>query len=269
MKNVSVMVIVGLGDMGLDCARRIGAGQRLLLADCDAGVLASAAATLRDAGYDVLTQAVDVADAQSVSALAAAAQAAGRLRAMIHTAGLSPTMASPERIYAVDPLGAALVMDAFLPLAQEGSVAAIIASAAPQIMPTPVELEQQLATAPSGALLAVVGTLHKDDAYGAYAVSKRGNQLRVEAVAGAWGERGARIVSIGPGLIHAGMGMQEEKANPQLAALRSAVPMKRVGTPEDIAAAVEWLIGPNASFMSGGDLRIDGGVVSRVKWASP
>ncbi|MEJ8821385.1 SDR family oxidoreductase [Variovorax humicola] len=263
---MNVSIVIGVGGMGLACARRMGAGQRLLLADCDDGVLASAAAGLRDAGYDVLTHAVDVADPQSVQRLAAAAQAAGRLRVLVHTAGLSPTMAPPERIYAVDLRGAALVMDAFLPLAQEGSVAVIIASAAPQIMATPVELERQLATAPSDTLLDVVGTLHKDDSYGAYAVSKRGNQLRVEAAAGAWGERGARIVSISPGLIRTGMSVREEKASSQIAALRAAVPLKRVGTPEDIAAAVEWLVGPNASYVSGIDLRIDGGVVSLVKW---
>ena len=144
----------------------------------------------------------------------------------------------------------------------------IIASAAPQLMATPVDLERQLATAPSDELLKVVGDLHKYDSYGAYAVSKRGNQLRVEAAAGAWGERGSRIVSISPGLIHTDMGVLEEKANPQIVALKGAVPMKRVGTPEDIAAAVEWLIGPNASYVSGVDLRVDGGVVSRVRWMS-
>ncbi len=265
---MDVVVIVGAGGMGLACARRIGAGQRLLLADNNTSGLKSAAECLRDAGYEVLTQAVDVADAPSVAKLAATAQAAGRLRALVHTAGLSPSMAPAERIYAVDLLGTALVMDAFLPLAQEGSVAVVIASAAPQIMPTPVELERQLATAPSDKLLSVVGDLHKENSNGAYAVSKRGNQLRVEAAAGTWGARGARIVSISPGLIHTGMGVQEEKANAQIAALKRAVPMKRVGTPEDIAAAVEWLIGPNASYVAGIDLHIDGGVVSQVRWAS-
>jgi len=72
---MNVSIVIGVGGMGLACARRMGEGQRLLLADCDDGVLASAAAGLRDAGYDVLTQAVDVADPQSVQRLAAAALA--------------------------------------------------------------------------------------------------------------------------------------------------------------------------------------------------
>jgi NAD(P)-dependent dehydrogenase (short-subunit alcohol dehydrogenase family) len=264
----SVITIVGVGGMGLACARRLGSGHRLLIADYSDQLLTSAADALTDAGYDVLAQKVDVADAASVAALAATCKTAGALRAVVHTAGLSPTMAPPARIYAVDLLGTALVMDAFLPLAQPGSVAVMIASMAPQLVPTPPELERGLATAPTSQLIALIGDLHKDDPNGAYAVSKRGNQLRVEAAASAWGARGARIVSLSPGLIHTVMGQQEEKANELIIALRKATPMGRVGTPEDIASGVEWLIGPNATFVSGIDLRIDGGVVSAVRWAS-
>ncbi|EEA02633.1 short-chain dehydrogenase/reductase SDR [Burkholderia sp. H160] len=264
----NVVVVVGVGGMGLACARRIGAGQRLLLADFDASALESAASVLTNSGYDVRTIVVDVAHPWSVENLASLASSMGELRALVHTAGLSPTMAEPARIFAVDLVGTALVIDAFLPLARPGSVAVVIASMAPQLVATPVELERSLATARTDELLDVIGELHKDDPYGAYAVSKRGNQLRVEAAVSAWGERGARIVSISPGLIHTGMGVKEENASDQVVALREATPMGRVGTPEDIAAAVDWLIGPAASFITGIDLRIDGGVVSAVRYVS-
>jgi NAD(P)-dependent dehydrogenase (short-subunit alcohol dehydrogenase family) len=263
----SVIVIVGVGDIGIACARRLGFGHQLLIADFSDARLKSAADALKDVGYDVLTQKTDVADAAQVAALAATCEAAGPLRAVVHTAGLSPTMAPPARIYAVDLLGTALVMDAFLPLTQPGSVGVMITSMAAQLMPTPPELELGLATAPTSQLITLIGDLHKDDSYGAYAVSKRGNQLRVEAAASAWGERGARIVSLSPGLIHTGMGQQEAKANEQITKLRKAVPLDRIGTAEDIASSVEWLIGASASYISGIDLRVDGGVVAAVRWA--
>src|SRR5450759_31027 len=146
---MDVVVITGIGGMGLACARRIGTGRRLVLADFNAGQLEAAAAALADDGYDVTPRVMDVADADSVAALASAAQGAGRLRALVHTAGLSPTMASAERIYAVDLLGTAQVLDAFLPLAVDDTVAVMIASMAAQFVQLPPELERRLATGPT------------------------------------------------------------------------------------------------------------------------
>lgn len=263
-----VVVIVGAGGIGVACARRLGTGRRLVLADFDARALAAAAAALDDAGFDVVAQQVDVADAQSVSALADAARHAGPLRTLVHTAGLSPTMATAQRLYAVDLLGTALVIDAFLPLAQAGTVAVMIASMAPAFTAVPPELEARLATEPAAGLLAAVGELYAQDPYGAYGVSKRGNQLRVEAAAAAWGARGARIVSVSPGLVHTGMGRQESRANAMLGMLRQRTPVDRWGTADDIASAVDWLAGPGASFVSGVDLRVDGGVVAATRWTA-
>jgi len=262
------VVIVGVGGMGLACARRIGSGQRLVLADFNPQQLKLAADQLRGEGHDVIEQQVDVADATSMAALAEATAAAGPLRTLVHTAGLSPTMASSQRIYAVDLLGTALVMDAFLPLARAGTCAVMVASIAPCLMPTPQELEPKLALAATSELMSVVAGVFENDPYGAYALSKRGNALRVEAAASAWGAKGARVVSVSPGLILTAMQQQEAKANEQIPALRQATPVDRYGTPEDIAAAVEWLAGPNASFVSGTDLRVDGGVVAAVRWAA-
>jgi NAD(P)-dependent dehydrogenase (short-subunit alcohol dehydrogenase family) len=262
-----VTVVIGVGGIGIACARRLGAGQRLVLADFNAAGLEANAAELRASGYDVITQQVDIADAASVAALVATVSSAGSLRTLINTAGLSPTMAPAKRIYAVDLLGTALVIDAFLPLARVGTAAVMIASMAPAFVSVPTELESKLALSPAADLLSVVGDLYAQDPNGAYGVSKRGNQLRVEAAAAAWGAKGARIVSVSPGLIHTSMQQQEEKANDMITGLRKATPMDRYGTAEDIAAGVEWLVGPNASLVSGIDLRIDGGIVAAIRWS--
>ena len=48
-------------------------------------------------------------------------------------------------------------------------------------------------------------------------------------------------------------------------AMVSASGVRRVGTPDDIAAATEFLLSPAASFISGADLLVDGGVVAAVR----
>jgi len=72
---------------------------------------------LRDEGYQVITEKVDVSDTASVAALARAAADAGPVTIVIHTAGLSPVQAAPGAILAVDLLGTATVLDAFAELA--------------------------------------------------------------------------------------------------------------------------------------------------------
>jgi NAD(P)-dependent dehydrogenase (short-subunit alcohol dehydrogenase family) len=261
---MELIVITGAGGMGIACARRLGVGRRVLLADFDTARLASVAEALTGDGFDVTTQQVDVADAASVTALAARAAALGSLRTLVHTAGLSPTMADAARLYAVDLVGTALLMDAFLPLAGPGTVAVMVASMAGYGANLPPEIVRQLALAPTADLLAAVAGL-PTDAASAYCVAKRGNQVRVEAAAALWGRQGGRIVSISPGIIATPMGRQEHQEQPRMAQLLAMSPVQRWGTAEDIAAAADWLASPAASFVSGIDLRVDGGVMAALR----
>lgn len=104
------------------------------------------------------------------------------------------------------------------------------------------------------------------DANRAYLVAKRGNQVRVEAQALHWAKRGARLISISPGVISTAQGRQEIREQPEVARLVQENPMRRIGTPDDIASAVEWLTGPAASYITGVDLRIDGGTIAALRW---
>lgn len=266
---MEVVVVTGIGGMGLACARRLGSGRRLVLADHDAARLAAVATTLSSEGFDVLAQPVDVGDRDAVTLLAKVAAEAGDLRTLVHTAGLSPTMADARRIYTVDLLGTALVLDTFLPLAKPGTVAIVIASMAGSMAALDTELESKLALAPTADLLGLVAHLGADDPLRAYAVAKRGNQLRVEGAAPAWGARGARVASISPGIISTPMGRQERQSQPLMEHLLKISPVQRLGTAEDIAAAVEWLGSPAAGFVSGIDLRVDGGVIAALRQTSP
>ena len=267
---MEVVVITGIGGMGMAVARRLGVGRQLVLADFDAARLEAVAATLSGEGYAVQTQKVDVSDADSVARLAETAAKAGVLRTLVHTAGLSPTMASAERILVVDLAGTIHVLDAFLPYVQPGTVGVFIASMAGSLHPFPADMEKILATTPTAGLGELIKKLLVNlDTAKAYGIAKRCNQLRVQAAAPAWGKRGGRVVSISPGVISTPMGQQELEGHPkEVNHMLSISPVNRIGTAEDIASAVDWLASPAAGFITGSDVLVDGGVVSALRWSA-
>jgi NAD(P)-dependent dehydrogenase (short-subunit alcohol dehydrogenase family) len=261
-----VVVVLGAGGMGMACARRLGPGRQLVIADHDAARLADCTAELQSNGLDVVSHAVDVSIRSSVVDLAGAVGELGRLRTLVHTAGLSPTMASPTRVLEVDMLGTDHVLTAFLPLSDDGTVAICIASMAAYMAGMSPELEHALATVATEDLLSTVGPVDDLDFGASYCIAKRVNQLRVEQAAGAWGARGARGVTISPGIISTPMSLQEleEGAGDAMRQQLALSALPRMGTADDIAAAVEWLASPGASFVTGCDLRVDGGVTAAI-----
>jgi NAD(P)-dependent dehydrogenase (short-subunit alcohol dehydrogenase family) len=261
-----VVVVVGVGGMGMACARRLGPGRQLVIADYDADLLKDCTTELQSNGLDVVGHAVDVSVRSSVDSLAGAVEGLGRLRTLVHTAGLSPTMASPVRVLEVDMLGTDHVLAAFFPLADDGTVAVCIASMAGYLAGMSAELEHALATVPTEDLLSTLGPVDDLDFGASYCMAKRVNQLRVEQAAGAWGSRGGRVVTISPGIISTPMSLKEieEGAGDAMRQQLALSAMPRMGTADDIAAAVEWLASPAASFVTGCDLRVDGGVTAAI-----
>jgi NAD(P)-dependent dehydrogenase (short-subunit alcohol dehydrogenase family) len=148
-----VLVVIGTGSIGLAVARRLASGRRLLLADCSDASLDAALTALRGEGHCAEGLTVDVSDRGSVEKLASAAGDAGRVDAVIHTAGVSPVMAASRQIYQVDLLGTAHVIDAFLAVACPGTSLVCIASMAGHLASLPPEFERHLATAPADQLL--------------------------------------------------------------------------------------------------------------------
>ena len=146
----------------------------------------------------------------------------------------------------------------------------VIASMAGTLAFVDAETLAALATTPTGELHTLPAldpsTMDPGTAYG---VAKRANQARVEAMSVRWGRRGGRVVSISPGIIATPMG-QAELAGPFGEVMRDMIATSgtgRIGTPDDIAAAVEFLVSPAASFVTGTDLLVDGGVAAAVRHA--
>jgi NAD(P)-dependent dehydrogenase (short-subunit alcohol dehydrogenase family) len=267
----NVLVVIGVGGMGLAIARRLGSGARVLLADFNETTLTAAAQQLRVEGHDVVAQKVDVSDRASVAALADAAAELGPVHEVAHTAGLSPVQASIEAIVAVDLLGVAYVLDEFARVVAPGGAGLVIASMAGHFAADslPLEMAKALSLTPTEELANLPFLGHLPDPGAAYSIAKRANALRVQAAAGAWGRRGARVNSISPGVISTPMGAEElaGQSGDQMRQMVAASATGRLGTPDDIAAAAAFLLDPTrASFITGTDLLVDGGAVAAVRW---
>jgi len=202
----------------------------------------------------------DVSDPAAVAALAAHVAELGPFRALVHAAGLSPTMAEPRKIVDVNLVGTVRVLDAFEPLVTGGSAAVCFASSAGYL---PLELLgaelAELVNVPrSDDFLDRAAPLLPDSGM-AYAWSKKGVQLEAAAAAVRWGPRGGRCLSLSPGLIDTPMGRQEFEQQPIMKDLLAQTPLGRLGTADEIAAVVAFLLSDDASFVSGIDVLVDGG----------
>jgi NAD(P)-dependent dehydrogenase (short-subunit alcohol dehydrogenase family) len=269
-----VLVVIGVGGMGEAIARRSGPGHTILLADIGEEALEAAASGLREDGLEVATHSVDVADASSVADLAEAAGSLGSVRSLAHTAGLSPVQASSDRIVDVDLLGVAHALESFGEVVAPGGAGVVISSNSGYLVgPLPPADEAAISGAGANGLatLGCVDELRQTDPGLAYAGSKRIVRLLVRLASLRWGEKQARVNSISPGIISTPMG-EAELAGPHGEGMRHMLAGSaagRAGRPEEIAAAAAFLLGPDASYVTGTDLLVDGGMIAALLTPPP
>lgn len=269
MSSTAAIAVIGAGGIGINAARQIASGRKIILADFSQATLAAAAESLRGDSHNVETHEVDISKYDSVAALAKACTENQRLESLVHTAGLSPNQANAERVFQVDLLGTANVLHAFLEVAQPGLTVVCIASLAAAVSAHLIseDLETHLATAPLDKLLDHPGIAALED-MSAYGVCKRGNILRVQALAKAYGQKGARVNTISPGVISTPMTRYEFGTSQaeQMHAMIKVSAAGRIGTPQDVANVVEFLTSTKSSFITGNDILVDGGGFSASRW---
>lgn len=261
-----VLITGAAGGMGRACARLFGSQDDLVLTDVAAPALESFAGELRQDGYNVVAHGGDMSDEAVIGALIRELSD-GASFAVIHTAGLSPSLADWRAIMQVNLVASERLLNALEPALVAGSVAVLIASSAGYMMPPVPEIDALLADPLQDGFLDKVEGVINSMGGGAspggmggisYTLSKRAVHTLVQRRSLAWGHKGCRIASISPGMILTPMGRSEMANTSGAKELLDATPVGRAGTPMDIALAAQFLASDAASFISGCDLLVDG-----------
>jgi len=269
MSTVGIVTGAGRG-MGLACARRLAETvDALLLVDLNEEAVRKVADDLAGGAAKVHPVVLDVTDADGLQALAAQATSLGSLRSVAHAAGISPTMADWRRVISVDLVGTALLLEALRPLAGDGTAFVCFASVAAHLSATEDDaaadaaLDEPLHPELLERLQAARAEI--TDSNVAYGWAKRGVQRLVRREARRLGPVGARICSISPGIIDTPQSRQELEHQPLMAVMLDNTPLRRMGRDDELAAVVAFLLSDEASYLTGTDIRVDGGVLAGIE----
>jgi NAD(P)-dependent dehydrogenase (short-subunit alcohol dehydrogenase family) len=233
-----------------DAASRDGKPAQVLLVDVAKEKLDEVAAQLRAENARAETHVADLAEPSAAAGVVDAARRAfGGLEALVSNAGiiqrstlLDLSVADYERSFAVNTRATWLLAKAAHPLlaASKGSIVATASISGHE--PTPP--------------------------LGAYSASKAALIMLVRQMAVEWGPDGIRCNTVSPGSTHTAMTDARYSDPVQREAAAQRNPLRMVGSPENQAAAISFLLSPDAAYITGIDLLVDGGLASMLMPAS-
>lgn len=264
MKKVYVIFGGGSG-MGFECAKLFGEGI-VVIADINEKTLNEAKVALENLNIEVHTAKCDITNEKEVAEVAAFASSLGELAGVINSAGISASGTNLPLIMKIDLIGTAVIVKEFLPHAKPNTAMICLASMLGYRIPKNDTYDDILRDCFADDFMERILVHLNNDGSQAYAMAKHGVQLLVEEQAVAWGEKGARIISVSPGVIETPMA--KESSDEVLEHLRKMTPLKRNGQPEEVARLIAFLCSDAAPFITGCDIKIDGGLVNQIIAAS-
>ena len=265
MKNV--MILTGAGQIGMAIARRMGYGMKIVIGDKKPENAKAISDIMNQAGFDTTAMEMDLSSRESIRAIIAEGQKYGPITMLVNAAGVSPSQAPIEAILKVDLYGTAVLLEEVGKVIAPGGVGVTISSQSGHRMPalTPRE-DEQLACTPTEELLKLdlLQPEHIRDTLHAYQLAKRCNEKRVMAESVKWGERGARVNSISPGIIVTPLALDEFNGprGDFYKNMFAKCPAGRPGTADEVANVAELLMSPKGAFITGADFLIDGGATA-------
>ncbi len=238
------VVITGaaVGQGRAHARRCVADGANVVLGDIQTDELQSVAEDLRGEGGNVVAQRLDVASESDWSALVEAGVAAfGRIDGLINNAGIMSAGSAMEttadewaRTIAVNQTGAMLGMQACAPAMTKGGSIVNVASTL-------------------GFYASTVGF--------AYQATKGALRMMSKSAALSLAPKGIRVNTVMPGLVDTPF-LGDNKETGALADPISRTPLGRIAQPEEIASVAAFLLSDDASYMTGTELVVDGGMTA-------
>lgn len=262
-----VMLVTGAGQISMAIARRIGFGKKIILGDKKIENANAIAKIMNEAGYDVVPFEMDLSSRESILAIIAEAQKYGEIKYLVNGAGVSPSQAPIEAILKVDLYGTAVLLEEVGKVIAEGGCGVTISSQSGWRMPQlTAEQDRQLATTPTEALLSleILQPENIRDTLHAYQLAKRCNEKRVMAECVKWGQRGARLNDIAPGIIVTPLAIDEFNGprGDFYKNMFAKCPAGRPGTADEVANVAELLMSDKGAFITGSTFLADGGATA-------
>lgn len=266
MKKDSV-IWIGAGQIGLAIVRRIASGKKIIIGDKNIVNAQAVAEVLNNTGFDAVAMEADLSSRDSILSLISEAHKYGNIRHLVNSAGVSPSQASIETILKVDLYGTAVLLEEVGKVIAQGGAGVTISSQSGHRMPAlSPEEDRLLATTPTEELLSLEMLRPENirDTLHAYQMAKRCNVKRVMSEAVKWGERGARINSISPGIIVTPLAIDEFNGprGDFYKNMFAKCPAGRQGTADEVSHVAELLLDDKAAFITGSDFLIDGGATA-------
>ena len=259
-----VVVLVGAGGIGIAIARRVAQGKHLVVTSLTQEETDRVVERLKKDGFDVTGIACDLSKRTDIVAVIEHAQQFGPITNVICAGGVSPSQAPIAQILRVDLYGTSVLLEEFGKVIAPGGSGVVVSSQSGHRLPALTQEQNwALAMTPAEELLDL--DFLSEEAIGttlrAYQYAKRCNVLRVQSQACEWGKRDARVFSISPGIIMTPLAF-DELNGPRGEGYRKMLdlmPAKRAGTVDEMGVLVAFLMGPEATFITGTDILCDGG----------
>ncbi|MFT4122922.1 MAG: SDR family oxidoreductase [Microbacteriaceae bacterium] len=240
MTATRLLLVGGAGGIGASIARRLAAGgATVAIADRDEPAGQTIAREI--GGVFIRTDLADPPSAQH--SLGAAIDALGGIDALVNSAGVfrhSPLLeiepAEWDRVMAVNARGCLIAMQ--------------------------VAARAMIASGNGGRIVTIasMAAKHRGDLEAHYAASKAAVLALTRAGALEWGVHGITVNAVCPGFVLTEMGA-DSRTEADVAAWTALSPLGRLGTPEDVAGMVDYLLGPDGGYCTGQAFNITGGMV--------
>ena len=268
----NVMILTGAGQIGMAIARRMGYGMKIVIGDKRRDNAETIAETMNKAGFETVPVEMDLSSRESILGLIDSAKHYGEIQMLINAARVSPSQASIETILHVDLYGTAVLLEEVGKVIAEGGTGVTISSQSGHRLPAlGTEIDEQLAMTPAEDLLKldILQPANIRDTLHAYQLAKRCNVKRVMSESVRWGERGARINSISPGIIVTPLAIDEFNGprGDFYKNMFAKCPAGRPGTADEVANVAELLMSERGAFITGSDFLIDGGATASYFYA--